>query len=51
MMVNQMMMKYLDENVKILEVGPGAGRWTEILQKKVSTIILADISEMVAEFG
>jgi ubiquinone/menaquinone biosynthesis C-methylase UbiE len=45
MVVNQMMMKYLDENLKILEVGPGAGRWTEILQKKASKIILADISE------
>jgi ubiquinone/menaquinone biosynthesis C-methylase UbiE len=45
MVVNQMMVKYLNENSTILEVGPGAGRWTEILQKKAYKVIIADISE------
>jgi ubiquinone/menaquinone biosynthesis C-methylase UbiE len=45
MVVNQIMMKYLNKNLTLLEVGPGAGRWTKILQKKAYKIIIADISE------
>jgi len=44
-LVNQMMIKYLNENSTTLEIGPGAGRWTEILQKKAYKAIIADISE------
>lgn len=40
-----MMIKYLNEISTTLEIGPGAGRWTEILQKKAYKTIIADISE------
>lgn len=39
------MLKYIKRGSTILEIGPGAGRWTEILQTLASRLIIADISE------
>ena len=44
-LINGMMSKYIKNGSAILEVGPGAGRWTEILQKLAGKLISADISE------
>jgi ubiquinone/menaquinone biosynthesis C-methylase UbiE len=44
-LINEMMLKYIKNRSTILEIGPGAGRWTEILQKLANRLILADISE------
>ena len=44
-LINEMMLKYIKNGSTILEIGPGAGRWTEILQKLADKLILADISE------
>lgn len=39
-----MMLKYIKRGSTILEIGPGAGRWTEHLQKMASRLLVADIS-------
>jgi len=44
-LINEMMYKYLQPNNVVLEIGPGAGRWTPHLLKKSNELILADISE------
>jgi ubiquinone/menaquinone biosynthesis C-methylase UbiE len=37
--------KYFKSGSTILEIGPGAGRWTEVLQTIAQKLIIADISE------
>jgi ubiquinone/menaquinone biosynthesis C-methylase UbiE len=44
-LINEMMLKYIKKDSTILEIGPGAGRWTAILQTLASRLILADISK------
>jgi len=44
-LINEMMLKYIKKKSIILEIGPGGGRWTEILQKIGTKIILADITQ------
>ncbi|MCH7951742.1 class I SAM-dependent methyltransferase [Patescibacteria group bacterium] len=44
-LINKMMKKYITEGSTVLEIGPGAGRWTEILLKRVKQLLVADISE------
>ena len=46
---NEMMLKYVEKGSVILEIGPGAGRWSEFLQKLASRLILADISPTCLE--
>lgn len=43
-LINDMMYKYLKPSYVVLEIGPGAGRWTGHLLKKSKELILADIS-------
>jgi len=40
-----MILKYIKNESTVLEIGPGAVRWTEILQGFARSLILADISE------
>ena len=44
-LINTLMLKYIKKNSNILEIGPGAGRWTEFLIKLAGTLVIADISE------
>lgn len=44
-LINEMMLKYIKKDSTILEIGPGAGRWTAILQTLASRLILVDISK------
>jgi len=44
-LVNKMILKYIKRNSVILEIGPGAGRWTEFLHPIANNLILADISK------
>lgn len=44
-LINEMIFKYIEKGTMILEIGPGAGRWTEILLKLADRLILADITE------
>ena len=48
-LINEMMLKYIKKDSIILEIGPGAGRWSEILQNVASHLILADISQRCLE--
>ena len=48
-LINNMMLKYVKDDSTILEVGIGAGRWTEILQPLAKKLILVDISEKCIE--
>ncbi len=43
--INEMMLKYIKKGSTVLEIGPGAGRWTEILQPISSRLLIADIAE------
>ncbi len=46
-LIDNMMLKYFKQkkNSVILEIGPGAGRWSEILIDLTDSLILADISK------
>ena len=43
------MLKYIKKDSVILEIGPGAGRWTEVLQPLAKKLIIADISTKCIE--
>jgi hypothetical protein len=40
---------WIIEGVAVLEIGPGAGRWSEVLSERASTLVLADVSERPLE--
>ena len=44
-LINDMMFKYINKNATILEIGIGAGRWSELLQPLANRLILTDISK------
>ena len=44
-LVDEFMTPYVPQNGVVVEVGPGAGRWTEFLQQRASKCILVDIAE------
>jgi ubiquinone/menaquinone biosynthesis C-methylase UbiE len=43
--INDLMLKYIKGGSTILEIGPGAGRWTETLANMATSLILVDISK------
>ncbi|MDQ3967745.1 MAG: class I SAM-dependent methyltransferase [Thermoproteota archaeon] len=43
-LLDQMMFRYIKPNSVILEIGPGAGRWTQYLQPLANQLIIADIA-------
>jgi ubiquinone/menaquinone biosynthesis C-methylase UbiE len=43
--INEIMLKHIKNKSVILEIGPGAGRWTEQLQSLASKLILVDIAQ------
>lgn len=44
-LIEELMLKYIKNKGVIFEIGPGAGRWTETLQKLAKRLIIADITE------
>lgn len=44
-LINNMMLKYIRGNPVVIEIGPGGGRWTEVLQPICHRLLVADISE------
>ena len=42
--LDNMLYKYMGEGKEILEIGPGAGRWTEYLQPIAKRLVLVDIT-------
>lgn len=43
-LLDNMLYKYMDKGTEILEIGPGAGRWTEYLQPIAKRLVLVDIT-------
>lgn len=43
--IQEMMWRYIARGSTVLEIGPGAGRWTKVLQPLCGRLFLADISE------
>jgi len=43
-LVNNVMLKYIEPGKTVLEIGPGAGRWTVVLQGIAKHLILVDLS-------
>ena len=48
-LINDVMMKYFSDGKTILEIGPGAGKWTVTLQQFANQLILVDISSKCIE--
>jgi len=48
-LIQNVLRKYVKQNSIILEVGPGAGRWSEYLQKMSKELILVDLSSACIE--
>jgi len=48
-LIDEVMLKYITPGKTILEIGPGAGRWTETLQKIAKKLILVDLSDKCIE--
>ncbi len=43
--VDFILLEHLPERAVVLEIGPGAGRWTEELQKRASRLIVVDVAQ------
>ena len=48
-LIGEILLKYIAPNKTVLEIGPGAGRWSEALQKISSRLILVDLSQKCIE--
>ncbi len=48
-LLDQMMFRYIKPNSVILEIGPGAGRWTQYLQPLANQLIIVDTTPKCLE--
>jgi ubiquinone/menaquinone biosynthesis C-methylase UbiE len=48
-LINDVLLKNIEAGKTILEIGPGAGRWTETLQKIAKCLIIVDLSDKCIE--
>ncbi len=48
-LISEVLVKYVPPSGTVLEIGPGAGRWTEALQRIASRLLLADLSPRCIE--
>jgi SAM-dependent methyltransferase len=48
-LIEDVLASWITEGVAVLEIGPGAGRWSEVLSERASTLVLADVSERPLE--
>jgi len=46
---DEVLLKYIEPGKTVLEIGPGAGRWSEPLQKIAKSLILVDIADKCIE--
>jgi ubiquinone/menaquinone biosynthesis C-methylase UbiE len=47
--IGEFLIPNIPEGGTALEVGPGGGRWTEVLQRRVSRLYVADVAERAIE--
>ena len=43
-LIDEVLLKYIRSQTAVLEIGPGAGRWTEILQPMARVLFTVDVS-------
>jgi SAM-dependent methyltransferase len=43
--IDSILVKHLPPQAAVLEIGPGAGRWTEELQKRASQVTVVDVAQ------
>jgi SAM-dependent methyltransferase len=48
-LIDDVLMRWIPEGVVVLEIGPGAGRWSEALQPRAERLVLVDVSERPLE--
>jgi SAM-dependent methyltransferase len=48
-LINDVLLKNIEAGKTVLEIGPGAGRWTETLQKIAKRLIVVDLSDKCIE--
>jgi SAM-dependent methyltransferase len=48
-LIDHVLLKYIEPGKSVLEIGPGAGRWTETLQKISARLIVVDLSDVCIE--
>lgn len=48
-LVDDVLLPHLGEARTVLEIGPGAGRWSEIIQSRVQRLVLVDITDRTLE--
>lgn len=48
-LIDDVLLRWIPSGVVILEIGPGAGRWTEVLAARASRLVLVDVSERPLE--
>ena len=48
-LVDEVLLPYLGEARAVLEIGPGAGRWSESIQSRVQRLVLVDITDRTLE--
>ena len=48
-LIEDVLVKWIPVGGAVLEIGPGAGRWSEVLASRASRLVLADVSERPLE--
>jgi ubiquinone/menaquinone biosynthesis C-methylase UbiE len=48
-LIEDVLAKWVPEGAAVLEIGPGAGRWSEALRERASRLVLVDVSERPLE--
>jgi ubiquinone/menaquinone biosynthesis C-methylase UbiE len=48
-LIEDVLARWIPDGGVVLEIGPGAGRWSEVLALRASRLVLADVSERPLE--
>jgi len=48
-LIDDVLLRYVGRDETVLEIGPGAGRWTQVLQRVAKRLIVADLSDKCIE--
>jgi SAM-dependent methyltransferase len=48
-LVDEILLRYIQPGKTVLEIGPGAGRWTEALQRISERVIVVDLTEQAID--
>jgi ubiquinone/menaquinone biosynthesis C-methylase UbiE len=48
-LIEEVLARWIPEDTTVLEIGPGAGRWSEVLSERANRLVLVDVSERPLE--